>query len=201
MFTGNKTKHVTQEHVPAVDPTYETEYAWGIEGTFSREWTATGETRWVETAPAYTEHRYAKHIPATWVTEVPTGDGWKVKDQREVLLVEEESHVERIYQRVVVVEPVECPPAEEPTEEPTTPEEPTEEPTVPAEPEEPTEEPSETPVKPEPRQVPDATDREVETLAFTGPEGSIQPLSMIAAGLLLGGIGIGLARRRLTTED
>jgi len=145
---------------------------------------------------SHQEYKFAKHIPATWMTEVPTGDGWKVKDQREVLLVEEESHIERIYQRVVVAEPVECPPAEEPT----TPEEPTEEPTVPAEPEEPTEEPSETPVKPEPRQVPDATDREVETLAFTGPEGSVRPLSMIAAGLLLGGVGIGLARRRLITE-
>lgn len=58
---------VDQEFVPAVPPVEEVshvEFAWGVEGTFSREWTATGQTRWVVTEEGYSiiEHVYQRIV-------------------------------------------------------------------------------------------------------------------------------------------
>lgn len=187
--------------VPAVDPTYETDTDWARDGEtpVGDDWTATGETRFVVTKHSYTEYKFAKHIPATWMDEVPEGDGWKVKEERETLVTEAETHQEFVYQREVEVPAVVCP--EEPTEPPTT-DVPTEEPPVtepptPVEPEPTTEEPTvniiqqRTTVVQETTTVVETEDR----LPETGANDRLAGLVVLAALAVLSGVVILAARR------
>lgn len=190
---GEETIEVTNpDYVPAVEEQghWEYKFAWYVAPIPER---------------SHQEYKYALYIAPEWVDEVPTGDGWKVKDQRRTLVSEAETHEEFIFQREVEIPAVECPVdeptvPEDPTETPTVPEEPTtpvEEPTVPEEPTTPVEEPE------EPTEEPSNTssrflraEDESETLAETGV--SFGGLLVAALILLVGGglIASAVTRRR-----
>lgn len=172
------------DYVPAVEEQghWEYKYAWHVPAIPEE---------------SHQEYKFAKHIPGEWMTEVPDGDGWKVKDERTTVITEQEDHEEYRYARTVVIDPVECPEPEQPTEE--TPE--SEEPDTPDTPD------SEEPVEEEPTVTPQARQRtvtpqaeapaEVDELAHTGAEQHTGAITLAALMALAGG-SLTAIRRRLT---